>query len=491
MDAVVGAVISRARRVERRRMDDDIFEIEVTDLRAGPVPTPASAPPGAMPEHGAAAAQAWAPLSRPLGGPSPLATRRSGRGRLLAGAGAVLALTVALAVVLASAPGPRTALGRLFATPTATVSGADTFQVANGAPWGTLTADGRAINLNGFGYQPAIFHLAGGTHQLVFSAPPFPALRCRVSVPAAPADTCPLLTFLDGSFFPNGKYDIEGLRVLDLRATVDNLPPDAKQMLIAAAQALLNDARWFTTVQPGEHFRGADGTLRVAAGPLAATLALGLNLDPNSTASINGTTCVSICTLSEPVGPELAGGMGGWSLLASVTAHWRISAPDGTLIVPATPSPPDAPPPFTPLPLAATWHDGWQVAFASMSVGMFGPGGTAGNPATDAATQALCNLAQMAAGAIKTPSSNYGMFGWYGLAARPADGCVVVNQTTNVTQQLTGQPEMMLYRFGVLLAASALAHQLNPDLPVADASEQALARRAARASLPPQFATTG
>src|SRR5258707_8510721 len=61
----------------------------------------------------------------------------------------------------------------------------------------------------------------------------------------------------------------------------------------------------------------------------------------------------------------------------------------------------------------------------------------------------------------------------------PTDGCFVSVDPSALAfaPAPIAQPATFLLRFGVLIALNAAAHQLAPQLPVADAHEQAIANR--------------
>lgn len=466
--------------------DDDDFEIEVSDLPA----TGPALPPAAEESVSAARepeAEAAAEVERTRG-PSPLGPRPRNRTRLLGGAGAAGALVLALAVLLAGSPGTHAALGRYFPTPTATAYGADTFVAADEVPWGRLTVDGRVIARSQSMEQAYHFRLAGGTHEVAYKAEPFVALRCRVSVPAVPSDTCPLAYILNGVPvgvpFHGSSPSQNGPRVLDLGATLDNLPSQQIASLKAAVQALLNQGAIETSVRPGEHYLGLDQTIRVAPVELRASLSLALSTDANNPVQVgNGPPCIAICAFPSQIFDGTS-----WPLMATAVTGWRIFDARGMLIGATPSSQVDGPSaPITPIPLAVYWQNGWQVSLLVGVDGMFGGWQTISNAAGNVAGETLCNVAQFAAAQQRTPATDYGVVGWCGVAPNPAEGCVVANQATNTGNQPTGEPEYFLYRFGVLLAADDLAHQLNPSLPVADATEQAMAQQAALAAMPPQF----
>jgi hypothetical protein len=68
----------------------------------------------------------------------------------------------------------------------------------------------------------------------------------------------------------------------------------------------------------------------------------------------------------------------------------------------------------------------------------------------------------------------------YASDAVPVEGCaVVVTGYQGTPTASPAAPALYLERFGVLLAANDTAHGLWPELPRADATEQALARHLA------------
>jgi hypothetical protein len=166
-------------------------------------------------------------------------------------------------------------------------------------PWGTLLVDGRTtrlvppepVALAGSGPPAPTFVLGRGRHTIEDRAAPFLTLRCVVSVPAAPNDTCPLAR-------PSPVDPVHAFgaaRVLDLEARPERLPADAltslQQILIAAMNAGVPPVR----VAVGERYLGADGAVRVASQPLMATVIYAVNHDP--TLGFPGPTgpCVALC----------------------------------------------------------------------------------------------------------------------------------------------------------------------------------------------------
>src|SRR5262249_47024552 len=130
-----------------------------------------------------------------------------------------------------------------FETPTPTPPlsvGGNPFLWEHSVPWGILLVDGRSwpdvrtsvIRFDETGEPvadpPYTFALPRGRHTLEYHAAPFPTLRCTVSVPAALSDTCPLVHNVPPFLVPQG--DLHS-RDLDLRATLDRLPPEQRAAL--------------------------------------------------------------------------------------------------------------------------------------------------------------------------------------------------------------------------------------------------------------------
>jgi len=182
---------------------------------------------------------------------SPLATRLGPRERLLRASAILGVLLLALALLVAVTPGARSAVvgAVLGPTPTATTAlldGNDRFAVEDQVPWGTLLIDGHpgptlipGLQASNTGLpQLMTFGLARGRHQLEYRADPFPMLRCTLSVPAAPRDTCPIDPQVIDYLVSDGPYT----RLLDLRGTVDHLPAAQANVLADATQRTLDAA---------------------------------------------------------------------------------------------------------------------------------------------------------------------------------------------------------------------------------------------------------
>ncbi len=473
----------------------DEFEIEVTDLRPrkAPAQAPTQASTAGMPSAPAEPAEddqddlmdalQRAPLP-PLTRLRPaLAASLRGRGRQLRGLGVALALLLAALIVLTGVPTSREALVAALniptPVPTATLdAGADLIFVTHDVPWSELTIDGKA--------QPsprptrqnnlAPYALTRGQHTVAFRAAPFPTLRCRISVPAAGSDTCPL----DRSQQDPG-VPLNALRILDLGAVPSRLSAANRASLISAANRLLASQQTSTTLQPGEHYLALDGTTATAQEPLRATLISALATPGANGANVNGGQCAPFCD-------DGFGGPGtpadGWPLLAQVSTTWSYTFPDGhTVEGPGVANIPGGPPDINFVPLEATWRDGrggWRVSPYRQF-----PGGEAGGPfggfVCGLASTEYSALPQDPSSVLFQNTSSQCLTG-----QNPADGCVIAatpggpDGTGN--GDVTDKTMLFLYRFGLLYAANDQAHQALPSLATANADQQVLAQQIVKES---------
>jgi hypothetical protein len=434
----------------------DEFELEVTDLRAAsgaPVPpleeallTPEMERPFAPGAGGAADGDL--PL---LWGRRSLPAHR----RVLAGVVGSAALLVAVAVIISATPGGIAIMGRMFPTPTPLPPGAGVFLVKHYAPWGTLRIDGRTVPLVYEALRPdpqenplvTSFVLRPGRHTLEYRAAPFPTLRCQVSVPFAPSDSCPLL-------YPGTEDSVQGLavaRILDLQAGLDRLAPDQYAALLAAIQTTLDAASSSAAVLPGEAYQAADGTVAVARQQLVGTFLARLNQDASRPSPPIGPSCVALCQgvqTSDLTPPS-------WSIFAHVVMGWRYATPDGQVLIPYAPAAPPAAGGGDDrmMTLRVYWDGGWRVLLQQDQFS---------NPTCDLLTATLYALLGVSGPPIPTFAGT-----------NLAQGCAIY--TSYLGTGSTTEQAIFLYQFGVVLAANAGAHSALPRLPLADARQQALA----------------
>jgi hypothetical protein len=468
----------------------DEFEIEVTDLRPRKAPSSTQAPAAGRPSivrhHDEPSDEE--PLDEPTHAPLlPLTrlrpvvvARLRGRGRQLRGLGVTLALLLAALIVLTSVPTSREALIAALniptPVPTATLAeGADLIIVEHDAPWGELTIDGKArpaprpVQQHGIPYS-----LARGQHTVAFRAAPFPTLRCRISVPAAQSDTCPL----DTSQQQNGNNPfLNTVRAIDLGAVPSQLSPDDRASLITAANRLLASQPSTTTLQPGEHYLTSDGTPTTAQQPLRAALVSTLATPGAGSVFVGNGQCAPLCDNGFGGGPGLQ--TSGWPVLAQVSTTWRYTFLDGQTVEGAgtTIAAGGASAAVSFVPLSVTWRDGtggWDVSpYTPAFSGGHSPFGSfvCGLANADYSTLGLDSSSPL------SQSASYQCL----TASNPADGCVIAvtpaGPNGQVSSAITDKTAQFLYRFGLLYTANDPARQAAPSFTTADESQQALAQQ--------------
>jgi hypothetical protein len=427
------------------RMDDSDFE--VSDLTRSPTHQ----------------------LARP---PTILRQRLTMRSRMARVATIACLLIVALAPFFAVTP----AASNTFAAwvglptpprPTPAPPGVGVFLLANTAPWGELEIDAHAAARLGIalqwpygGNQIPTFSLAPGTHELVYRAEPFAPLRCHVSVPASPTDTCPLLHLDSNSpLFPPAKS-----RILDARALPALLPAAAFTALANAVEQRLEAWSGAAQMASGDHYLAADGHVEVATYSAQATVRYQINQNAHEQAPTFSGGCVSLCSFSVARTQLDADD---WRLLANVVASWRYTQPSGQVIdAPAASVDSDA---HALVPVSVRWNGEWSVDEP--------PAEALGDaPPCQVAHNVLGRL--FSNGESPVPLAN-GSWGTY--AAPPAAaGClIVIGHAMGPTGQPIGETIQTLYSFGVLLAINQGAMQAFAQLSSAAPAEQALARQLA------------
>jgi hypothetical protein len=359
--------------------------------------------------------------------------------------------------------------------PTATPqAGDDAFLWEHSVPWGQLVIDGKpgpdvrgsAVQGDAQGFpQGAAFHLARGRHALEYRASPFRSLVCRVSVPASRDDTCPLGHGIDYSFL---SQDAPATRLLDLQATIDQLPTGYLDALLNTTRAYLTSlARALPagTLAVGDHYLDRSGQVTQASGALRIEAQFRLD---SSVQQYDGIGCVTLCAATDIFGTSSAAR---WAVLAPVAPTWRYSTPAGQVVISDGPALAPGAVPYNVIPLQVGWSGSeWQTPTAVFSAPMTDP------VICPTGTHAL-SVAQALTGAPQ--------YQWPVAASTAELGCLFAGSETDpTTGQLTGPPALVLYRAGALIAVNAQAQQAYPNLPTASAHERALALAVAPASLP-------
>lgn len=416
----------------------DELDFDVTDLRA-------------VPDAGMDADD-WEPLDAgtlPHQSPAaPSHQRRLWFSRRLRAmlTGAVVLLVSA--ILLFSIPQSPASLAALLHVPTPTAPpplpvGADTLVLRHTVPWGELRLDGAPVRHLGTalvppntqGVQLPALTLARGRHSLSYVAPPFPTLRCTISVPAAPGDTCPLV-----SQKADDALETFGLvRSVDLGATFALLPPAQQHALVSTVAAALAAQSPMATLAAGEPYLAADGRPALAGTPLAATLRYTLDTG-GETASSNGEqVCHPLCADEHDQGDLSA-----WLIAVPLALAWQYA--------PASGQPFSGP--VVPGALGAVyvdaqvaWDSGWQV----VSMPIYG--------------QAECAVAIAEAQVALAQQWSSSRFSCVPAQDHIASGCLITVQPSDPTGLPQGPELALYYRFGMLFAGNAAARRDIPGLP--------------------------
>ena len=437
----------------------------------------------------------------------------------------IITLSV-LAVVVLVILGTLTPLKNILTQPVSSPSptpvptlipGDNKFYIATGPAWGTVSIDGHTLSrLPVYGQDPPL-QLSRGTHVITWHADPFQSESCTVYVPSLVKEPCPYEDTSPGT-----------PRAITFTASLANLPTNLRVSLVAAAQAALNRFAATTTVQPGELYARLVPPQAVGTGTaqqaLQASEHFYVDADPNTSRSCNiysgvvcssgigagNSNCIQFCTFTtnfEPGGVQPgAKSATAWETMGLFYSTWNYNTSGGQSIAKGQPDTTvlDNVTNDYPIFFDIRWvNQRWQVTVNNMSPSFFAGVNTASqNPACqsihDRATQVLDGcitldtnyLGCMSMQVLVSNNTTYTTtldasrtsVNWSYLAGQDvADGCVaaIVPQQQHIPPGSTPQVAYCLYRFGVLLAANALAHRYWPDLPMADAYEQQLAEQVA------------
>jgi len=372
-------------------------------------------------------------------------------------------LVCALVLAFVSVPGFGASVRQgLHLQPTAPSSiegiGADIIYFEHGLPWGALLMDGKPVTnveteqpYTGFEQLYTSLHIPHGRHLLIYTAAPFPTLRCWISFPAARSDTCPLIR---DRTVQDVKPPFPAERVLDLSGDPAHLSPQLLAKLQAEAERAIATLSNSTTIAAGDTFAGADGVAQVASSRMSATLAYTFVTDPANIYSVPGSvrSCAILCAI-QPAS-YLSDSQAQWVVAAHVKPTWAYTQADGTTF--AGSAAPQGVPPDSIVPLKVRWNGAWQVGIADS---------LATNPICFIALNLFTSLrvAGIEPSSVKIVS-----------APTSADGCLAVGNAVDATG-MARIPFTVMYRFGLLFAVDDEAHLLLPRTPVADAQLQMLA----------------
>jgi hypothetical protein len=289
-------------------------------------------------------------------------------------------------------------------------------------------------------------------------------LRCTLSVPAAPRDTCPIDPQVIDYLVSDGPYT----RLLDLRGTVDRLPAAQANALADATQRALDAAaaRGQGVLAPGDHYLGADAQMTVAGERLTAepTYTLARDLQPTPDGH-----CAILCS---DVAPWAQTSADEWQLNAYADISWRYRGADGQVVLAdGPPGPPSARQAGT-VQVGVRRVDGsWQVRL----IPTIPQGLPARGPLTCVIGAHYLDVLRASPDQTTISLTDHAYL-WPASSSSPKLGCVFGGGRTFDDQgNPTGAVALVLYRYGALLAVNDEARRVFPHIPLASAHERALA----------------
>ncbi len=403
----------------------------------------------------------------------------------------VLSLWILLLVVIIGVVTPvRDIVLTHFFPPTSTPGtpippGDDLFYIQD-SPRGAISIDGHRIthlpDMNKQPHPDAPLRLSRGKHQIVWDSPPFKPLVCAVSVPSLLSNE--LCNYESVIASPTG----QNIHLISFTATYSDLPATQQAALQQHIQSVLDALQSTDMVQPGELylFTSPAGLTSpvTATQPLQATLSYHLDTSLTSNRSCvdgygdsceyNGQNCLKLCVFTNVTsqsGVELTGP--DWYAIALFYPTWTYRTIHNAVLAD---NQPDAANRYVGTDHSVLLHilwttKGWQVHIQRVNNTL-----PEINVIYDPACMSLVETVQSVSTYQITHDSNPQDVHWdFYAGTNHAAGCLGV-----ATMQESPQPSpYFLYRFGVMQAANTAAHQDFPDVPVASASEQAIAQQIA------------
>lgn len=435
---------------------------------------------------------------------SPSKTLRAGRPRFTPRQRKLnLALTSALlllvsVLLLASISDVRSLILRTVIHPeqTAAASGLHLYLESNPS-WGQFQLDGITLtHLPTIG-QNAPMVLPVGSHQLIWHAEPFQTRHCELLVINS--------STLAGSCVRDSEVSLGYLAsisalVVSFFASLNDLPATQRASFVRQMQMALASYGGNEIVYPGEAYAVSEQEIRAhpslcpivvritlcyaqANQPLIATL----TIQPDTLTSAADPCALSqLCYLNHldcrllcPDLPVIFSGQTaeGWNVLAAVRLLWSYATHTGQLVAREQPDTAlRGVPTYQLLSLhIARSSQNWQIApFASTVTSNY--------------TDPLCGQAMQDTTELITTlaprDQSISILQWSDQQTRLVSGCLEIAEpapgvfSTPTPTPSSQKPQIAycLFRFGVVLAANAVAHQLWPYLPLADAYERGVAQ---------------
>ena len=436
-------------------MDDDNwldeFEVEVTDLRTGqrsrvrqrddsgqilPSQTTLRATPiddGLAPE----------PVE-----PRPPSRGQRRRARVVACAASLLALSLLL---LPNSPLALTGR-RVSTTPKATaiIQAGDTeLYMVHAAPWGKLRVDGKVENAIQNGSSYSSISVSPGTHTIDYVAPPFPTVRCTVTLPRdSGSDTCPA----DQNTSDSVTLPSPDAAVVNLGATVSNLSSYELGALTSKIESTLPSLGGRALLQPGDHYLDAEGNTQSTSRNMLAIVSYSVAANAQLVPG-----CSKICDVP---GMDNSSTGSAWDVEVGLVENWRYLIANGPEVPGPQISQYGAPLAQT---YSVTWNGGWNVQ------GPAGPGNLDCESGNSTLVQDISsvNSTFFQSSFSQTESASQ---------SNPADGCAIALFSVSSSGAPTSPTAYFLYRSGVVVAVNNEALSLSPSMPSPSAHELQIAQ---------------
>ncbi len=384
----------------------------------------------------------------------------------------VVAPLLVLLIVLGTNPALRAGLGSIIrgGTSAAAIPSNDLFYLLPNPPGVDVLLDGRILAHPPAPDNPHPLKLAAGNHTFAWRSHmlPFKPLQCTVSVPHLSANDCPIV---QTSTLPIQLANRPGA-IIGMQESLDTLEPQDTQQLASTIQAALDAIESTTTVQPGEAYTASniERSPTIAQEPLRAIRQYQFVYNtgypepcilgqPAIPCRFPGQDCNSLCTVEQP--PASITGSGGvWIAAAFVSTTWAYFTADDQVIA---------------LQVAETFGLQLAVLRITHDAGKWHVSAVVGHtPGLDAADDMICDparyaLSQTSSWSFMVTDPPPGTEVHFVSGPTPTDGCVIEIDY--------GGPALFLQRFGVLLAVNNAAQNPVDNLPMADATEQAIARQ--------------
>ncbi len=353
-------------------------------------------------------------------------------------------------------------------------------------PWVTVSMDGHPLRVDAVG-SGTPSPLSPGRHVISWSGQPFLSQSCVLTIPVAPADTCAPL--LEGALPFSGGASAGVLHASESLSTVQ---PSARSALLGAIRAALAARDSSDTIQPGERYVLERSGVVTATASLRARLSFQLDANPSaalpapcmpdaahpasSFCMVETQYCRQLCALPWPLRGEGASSRPAseWLALAVYHSSWEYLTPDGlTAGGDSATDPLGSAVAEQRALLRVTWDGAAWHAQVSFAADLPAPLVLAQRNLVD---DPACFTAEESFG-VNESAQERSAYTRIRTVTGPdlAAGCALVATVATSSSVSASGLAVYLYRFGVLLAASDLAHHFHPGLPLATPAERQLA----------------